>query len=164
METPRNEFHRFQATGCQGMWRGVKVLICNFRNNVASTCFSQNLLIKFVKHIYFYEVQTMVFIRCTMKMHYFFFVIHRMLPTTKGYLYVLHQQAPLAQIKVKIDGTNIYILSIHSVCDIIILDIHCSTKCSTCTSTTCIINTPIILWLIFVSLILYYSGASVISF
>lgn len=104
METPRYEFHRFQATGCQGMWRRVKILICNFKNSVASTCFSQN----FVKHIYFYVVQTVIFIRCTMKMHYFF-LFHRMLPTTKGYLYVLHQQAPLAQIKVKIDGTNIYI-------------------------------------------------------
>lgn len=117
METPRYEFHRFQATGCQGMWRRVKILICNFKNNVASTCFSQN----FVIHIYFYVVQTVIFIRCTMKMHYFF-LFHRMLPTTKGYLYVLHQQAPLAQIKVKIDGTNIYIyiLWIHSVYDIII--------------------------------------------
>lgn len=104
METPRYEFHRFQATGCQGMWRRVKILICNFKNNVASACFSQN----FVIHIYFYVVQTVIFIRCTMKMHYFL-VFHRMLPTTKGYLYVLHQQAPLAQIKVKIDGTNIYI-------------------------------------------------------
>lgn len=117
METPRHEFHRFQATGCQGMWRRVKILICNFKNNVASTRFSQT----FVIHIYFYVVQTVIFIRCTMKMHYFL-VFHRMLPTTKGYLYVLHQQAPLAQIKVKIDGTNIYIyiLSIHSVYDIII--------------------------------------------
>lgn len=111
METPRHEFHRFQATGCQGMWRRVKILICNFKNNVASACFSQI----FVKHIYFYVVQTVIFIRCTMKMHYFL-VFHRMLPTTKGYLYVLHQQAPLAQIKVKIDGTNIYIYTVNSQC------------------------------------------------
>lgn len=105
METPRHEFHRFQATGCQGMWRGVKVLIyATLKNNVGSTCFSQN----FVIHIYFYVVQTVIFIRCTMKICIIFF-LHRMLPTTKGYLYVLHQQAPLAQIKVKIDGTNIYI-------------------------------------------------------